>query len=79
MASRDPRAFTVPENGTFAHEPPAPRRPDGPPVASLSSALGGEDRASAVDLTTLMTALPTDDELASSENVAPPRQSLAGL
>lgn len=79
MASRDPRAFTVPENGTFAHEPPAPRRPDGPPVASLSSALGGEDRASAVDLTTLMTALPTDDELASPDNVAPPRQSLAGL
>ena len=63
----------------FSHEPPAPRRPDGPPVASLSSALGGEDRASAVDLTTLMTALPTDDELASPDNVAPPRQSLAGL
>ena len=77
MASRDPRAFTAPENGTFAHVPPAPRRHDGPPVASLSSALGGEDRARAVDLTTLVTALPTEDELASTHNtVAPPRPGL---
>ena len=64
-ASRDPRAFDVPENGAFARSsPPAPRRRDGPPVASLSSALGGEDRA--VDLTALMTTLPTDDELSGS-------------
>ena len=69
-ASRDPPAFAVPENGAFAREPPAPRRHDGPPVASLSSALGGEDRAyRAMDLTTLVTALPTDDELALPDNV----------
>ena len=72
-ASRDPRAFDVPENGAFARSsPPAPRRRDGPPVASLSSALGGEDRA--VDLTALMTTLPTDDELSGSTSSVSPHR-----
>ena len=72
-ASREPRAFDVPENGAFARSsPPAPRRRDGPPVASLSSALGGEDRA--VDLTALMTTLPTDDELSGSTSSVTPHR-----
>ena len=72
-ASREPRAFDVPENGAFARSsPPAPRRRDGPPVASLSSALGGEDRA--VDLTALMTTLPTDDELSGSTSSVSPHR-----
>jgi len=66
MASRDSRAFAVPENGTFGHEPPAPRRQDersAVPPASLSSALGGEVRGSDADLTARVTALPTDAEI----------------
>ncbi len=80
FAGPDHDAFggnAVHTNNAFTHHPPAPLRGDqsspsfvyAHAPASLSGALGGDDRggssSGAVDLTSLMTALPTEAEVES--------------